>query len=219
MIRSIGTFLLLCFIILFATLGCASNKGTVGETFRHDAAEQTSTNGSPTKIGILTPTGAIEDANGTVIVDKEGRPTVPVESIFTSSTGPGFVSVSSAKETRAVSTNTVIRSFSLTPTPEGRWVLNVTSGTDVKASATADDFKFDPKTYSLTGKNLHATFETLTSTPFRASNESLAAWKEVYLKMTEEQRTVFVAQLEAQKAGGGIAGEFAASLLKYLVAP
>lgn len=203
-------------LLLLALPGCAANKGTVGDTFLHDAAMQEGRNtAAPVKIGLRTSNGAVTDADGSVFRNAAGDAVVTEDSILAFGTGPGFVSVTSARETRAIAPNTVIRSLSFTPDPStGKYVLNLTSGTDMKATATADEFAFDPATFRLTGRNLNASFETIASAPFRVSNESLAAWAEAVKTMTPEQAAVFRKQLEAQVSAGGQIGDFAAAVLK-----
>lgn len=97
--------------------------------------------------------------------------------------------------------------------------MNVTSGTDVKATATAESFSVDPKTLEISGKGLNLSLETLTSAPFDASNRSMETLKDVFTSMNQEQRTVFLAQLEAQKTViPSLAGEIS-KLVQFLVAP
>lgn len=54
--------------LAFFLLGCASNQGTVGQTFLHDDGHQELRNSSPVTFGVRSPTGAIEDADGKVII-------------------------------------------------------------------------------------------------------------------------------------------------------
>lgn len=187
--------------------GCASNKGVVGTTYRQNNTEVT--NAPPINMKVDTPTGAITGADGNPVLTN-GAPTVPVESISTSGTGPAGLAVSNETESRAVFNNAVMRNIFM---KYAGLTLNSSSGSDM--TATADKIKFTEDSAEIVGFK----FTTTASEPLRASNESLAALKEVFLKLSEDQRAVYIAQLETQKAAGGIAGEFAASVLKYLLAP
>ncbi len=200
--------LMLTALILFATIGCASNKGTVGTTYRQNNTEVT--NAPPINMKVDTPTGAITDSDGKVIIGKDGNPVVPVESLSTSGTGPAGLAVSNGKESRAIFNNALMRNAFL---QFRDLTLNSSSGSDL--SAAADSIKFTDNGVEI--RNFR--FSTSGADLFRASNESLTALKEVFLKQTEEQRAVFIKQLETQQAAGGIAGDFAGNLLKYLLAP
>lgn len=200
----------LALLFPFATVmaGCASNKGTVGTTYKQNNTEVT--NAPPMNMKVDTPTGAITDGKGNVIIGKDGNPVVPVESLSTSGTGPAGLAVSNGKESRAIFNNALMRNAFL---QFKDLTLNSSSGSDM--SAAADVIKFTDGGVEI--KNFR--FSTTGADLFRASNESLTALKEVFLKQTEEQRTVFIKQLETQQAAGGVAGDFAGNLLKYLLAP
>lgn len=176
--------------------GCAANSGTVGPTFDASDGGFTARNGGPITLAVRTPTGAVSSADGTPSLDRDGRPTVPVESVSTTATGPGGYALATETEARWVATNTVMRNVYLRRGADGQWVINSSTGTDLRIKAAK--LELDPSTGLLKGEDL--TFETIASEPFRASNESLTALKEWFLAQTEAQRAVFIAQMEAQAA-------------------
>lgn len=189
--RRIGSILP---FVLCLLAGCAPNSGTVGPTFDASDGGFQSRNGGPITLAVRTPTGAVTSGDGTPTVDRDGRPTVPVESVSTTATGPGGYALATETEARWVATNTVMRNVYLRRGADGQWVINSSTGTDLRIKAAK--IELDPASGILKGEDL--TFETVASEPFRASNESLTALKDWYLAQTEAQRKVFIAQVEAQ---------------------
>lgn len=173
--------------------GCASNGGTVGQTFTQGDNARELRNGGPITLAVDTPTGAVTDGNGDAVLDQHGKPVVPVESVSTSSTGPGGYVVADGTQTRGLLNNTVIRNVHFSKDEAGRIIFNSVSGTDVRA--TADSLVFNPSTGELQGSGLK--FETLASTPFDSSNQSLIAWRDAFNQQTQAQKDAAIAQINA----------------------
>jgi len=199
--------------------GCASNSGTVGQTFRQGDNQRELRNTGPITLAVDTPTGAVQDANGGAVLGADGKPVVPVESVSTSSTGPGGYVLADGKQSRALLNNTVVRNIAFAKQPDGNIVFNSVSGTDVRA--TADSLTFNPATGQLEGKGLK--FETLASTPFDSSNQSLIAWKDAWKTQAEAQKAVDIAQSERtadllKNVVPSVAAELT-KIAQFLVAP
>lgn len=206
-------------VLMVLVGGCASNQGTVGQTFTQGDNARELRNGGPITLAVDTPTGAVTDANGGAVLDKDGKPVVPVESVSTSSTGPGGYVLADSKQSRALLNNTVVRNIAFAKDPDGKVIFNSVSGTDVRA--TAESLSFNPATGQLEGKNLK--FETLASAPFDASNASLVAWKEAFQQQTQAQRDAAIAQINAtadllKSTVPSVAGELT-KIAQFLVAP
>ncbi len=199
--------------------GCASNSGTVGQTFRQGDNQRELRNTGPVTLAVDTPAGPVTDADGGAVLGPDGKPVVPVESVSTSSTGPGGYVVADGQQSRALLNNTVVRNIAFAKKPDGNIVFNSVSGTDVRA--TAESLVFNPATGQLEGKGLR--FETIASTPFEASNQSLIAWKDAFQQQTQAQREAAIAQINAtadllKNTVPSVAAELT-KIAQFLVAP
>lgn len=199
--------------------GCAPNSGTVGQTFKQGDNTRELRNTGPITLAVDTPTGAVTGADGGAILGTDGKPVVPVESVSTSSTGPGGYVVADGQQSRGLLNNTVIRNVHFSKEADGNIVFNSVSGTDVRA--TAESLVFNPSTGQLEGKGLK--FETLASTPFDSSNQSLIAWKDAWKVQSEAQRAVDIAQIERtadllKNVVPSVAAELT-KIAQFLVAP
>lgn len=216
-----GALALLAIVAVFG-VGCVSaakdlpNQGVVGPKFEQDGSGQKFTNAGQVGIGLVTPSGAITDADGRPVVDKDGKPIVPNEYFMTSGTGPSFTSNTDASGTRALANNTVIRSIYFSRDPSGKISINSTSGTDITGGI--DEFAIDPKTGIITGKGFK--FGTSASEPFKASNVSYQTHKDIALALTEAQRAVIIEKLEADRAvaekAWGVASEAVSNITKII---
>ena len=211
--------MVVCAGIMLSMAACASNSGTVGQTFKQGDNAREVRNGGPITLAVDTPAGAVTDGGGTPVVDKDGKPIVPVESVSTSSTGPGGYVVADGQQSRGLLNNTVIRNVHFSKDDAGNIVFNSVSGTDVRA--TAESLVVDPATGKIEGHGLK--FETLASTPFDASNQSLIAWKDAFNKQTQAQKDAAIAQINAtadllKTTVPSVAGQLA-DIAKFLVAP
>lgn len=194
--KSVASSLILCSLLALLTTNlaaCADNKGTVGQTFLQGANQRELRNAGPVTLAVDSPTGAVTDADGGAIVGQDGKPIVPIESLSTSGTGPGGYALADAKQARWLATNTVMRNVYFSKAPDGQLTINSNTGTDLRV--TADSLVFNPATGQFEGKGFR--FETLASTPFEASNASLAAWKEAFNAQTDAQKQVVIQQLQA----------------------
>ncbi len=192
--------------ILLAALGlvgCASNKGTVGQSFVPGALGAEIRNASPVSMSASTPVG-------------DGLSATDAREVTTSTgSGPAGYALANEHEARWWAQNQVQRNIFFKRLSDGTLSFNSNTGTDVDIGA--DEFSIDPATGAFAGKGLK--IRTSTSEPLRASNESLIALRDVYLKMTEEQRAVFLAQLQTQRETvPSVAGEIT-RLIQFLTAP
>jgi len=208
-----------CIGLMVPLGGCASNQGTVGQTFKQGDNTRELRNTGPVTLAVDTPAGAVTGADGGAILGADGKPVVPVESVSTSSTGPGGYVVADGQQSRGLLNNTVIRNVHFSKDDAGNVVFNSVSGTDVRA--TADSLVLDPATGKIEGHGLK--FETLASTPFDASNASLVAWKDAFKQQTQSQRDAAIAQINAtadllKTTVPSVAGQLA-DIAKFLVAP
>lgn len=162
--------------------GCAQNKGTVGPSFVPTADGAEVRNGSPVNMQARTPVGAGKDAEN-------------AQDILTANaTGPSGYAIATDEQARWWAVNQVQRNIFFRRMPDGTLSFNSNTGTDVEIAAA--QISIDPKTGVITGKDLK--LKTSASDPFKASNESMTALKEVFLKLPEEQQKVWIAQLQAQ---------------------
>jgi len=211
--------MVVCAGIMLSMAACASNSGTVGQTFKQGENARELRNGGPITLAVDTPAGAVTDGGGTPVVGKDGKPIVPVESVSTSSTGPGGYVVADGQQSRGLLNNTVIRNVHFSKDDAGNIVFNSVSGTDVRA--TAESLVVDPATGKIEGHGLK--FETLASTPFDASNQSLIAWKDAFNQQTQAQKDAAIAQINAtadllKTTVPSVAGQLA-DIAKFLMAP
>lgn len=158
-------------------------------------------------------TGRVENSSPITlggVFEPDGR-----ETLQSTGTGPAGYAVVTDQEARWWGVNQTQRTLYTRRLPDGTLIGNVASGTDITVKA--DAARVDPKTGVIDLKGFALT--TTASEPTRASNEAYDRLVTYWTALSADQRKVIVAQLEAQKAIGGIAGEFAGELLRALVAP
>jgi len=195
-----GRFALIAILASLLT-ACASNKGTLGQSFTPGASGAEVRNGGPITMNATTPVGEGLKAPGAVEVTSS------------TGTGPAGYAIASETEARWWAQNQVQRNIYFKRLPDGTIGFNSNTGTDVDIGA--DEFSIDPKTGAISGKGFK--LKTTTSEPLRASNESLTAMKDVWMKLTDSQKELYIQQLKTQEAAGGVAGQFAGELLKVLL--
>lgn len=184
------------FAMYLLGVGCAQTTIAPGTRAQIDGGTGRVENSSPITLG--------------GVFESDGR-----ETLQSTGTGPAGYAVVTDQEARWWGVNQTQRTLYTRRLPDGTLIGNVASGTDITVKA--DAAKVDPKTGVIDLKGFALT--TTASEPTRASNEAYDRLVAYWTALSADQRQVIVAQLEAQKAIGGIAGEFAGELLRALVAP
>lgn len=105
--------------------------------------------------------------------------------------GPVRESLVDSEGIEARSTGMVTRDLTFVLSPDGTKRFSLASGSDISATG----FRMNP----VTGLVEVQEFSTISSEPLRALNESLAHYKDVWSKLSDDQRRTFEAQLDTVK--------------------